>query len=67
MPYAKRTPPSADPTRVGLYIAFCGTITLLVLYENYQDLARALVAFGAAYVIFRLEDNERGQQPSPGS
>ena len=58
MPYAKRMPPSADPTHVGLSIAFCATITLLVLYENYQDLPSALVAFAAAYFVFRLERHD---------
>ena len=55
MPYAKRTPPSADPTHVALSMVSAGTITLLVLYENYQDLPSALVAFAAAYYIFRMD------------
>ena len=68
MPYAPRTPASADPTHVGLSIAFCGTVTLLVLYENYEDLSSALVAFAAAYfIVFRIESHEQGESHGSGN
>lgn len=58
-------PQKADPATTTLVVLFCGSVTLLSLFERFHDLPGVLAAFAAVWWVVSLPDADGDSDERP--